>query len=164
VRYYPLLVPYTPHNSRISIYIHWTLSCYMILTLFIYRYKYSAYRAPSPFHIYRQFDVRYNPFLCRIHRKSLGLVYITTRPCHIIWFYRCSYTGISIQFTVSPSLYHISRQFDVRYNPLVVPYKTHVTPICLYELQTLSYHMILLLSIYRYKYSVYRISVAICHI
>jgi hypothetical protein len=36
------------------------------------------------------------PSWCRIHRISLGLVYITTRPCHIIWFYHCSYTGIRI--------------------------------------------------------------------
>jgi hypothetical protein len=67
------------------------------------------------------------PSWCRIHRISLELVYITTRPCHIIWFYHCSYTGISIQFTVSSSLFHISRQFDVRYNPLIVPYTPHVT-------------------------------------
>jgi hypothetical protein len=61
------------------------------------------------------------PSWCRIHSISLGLVYITTRPAHIIRFYHCTCTGISIQFTVSPSLFHISRQFDVHYNPLLVP-------------------------------------------
>jgi hypothetical protein len=104
------------------------------------------------------------PFWCRIHCISLRLVHITTRHCHIIWFYHCSYTGISIQLTVSPSLFHISRQLHVRYNPLLVPYTSHIDRISLYKLQTLSYHMILLLSIWRYKYSVYRISVAISHI
>jgi hypothetical protein len=108
VRYIPFIVSYMPHVTRFSLNKHWTLSCYLILPLFIYRYKY--------------------------------------------------------QFTVSPSLFHISTQFDVRYYPLLVPYTPHVTRISLYELQTLSYHMILLLAIYRYKYSLYRISVAICHI
>jgi hypothetical protein len=78
------------------------------------------------------------PSSCRIHRLSLGLVYINTGPCHIIWFYRCSYTCIRIQLNVSPSLFDISRQFDVRYNPLLVPYTQDITPISLYELQTLS--------------------------
>jgi hypothetical protein len=49
------------------------------------------------------------PSWCSIHWISLGLVYITTRPCHVIWFYCWSYTGISIQCTVSPTLFHISR-------------------------------------------------------
>jgi hypothetical protein len=87
------------------------------------------------------------PSWCSIHWISLGLVYITSRPCHIISSYHCSYTGISIQLTVSPSLFHISRQFDMLYNPLLVLYTLHITPISLYELQTLSYHMILLMSI-----------------
>jgi hypothetical protein len=104
------------------------------------------------------------PSWCSIHWISPGLVYITSRPFHVIWFYCWSHTGISIQLTVSTSLFHISRQFDVPYNPFLVLYTLHITPISLYELQTLSYHMILLLSIYRYKYSVYRISVAISHI
>jgi hypothetical protein len=101
------------------------------------------------------------PSWCRIHRISLGLVYITTRHSHIIRFYHCIYTGISIQFTVSPSLFHISRQLDVHYNPLLVPYTSHVTRLSLYKLQTLSYHMILPLFIYRYKNQTERISVAI---
>jgi hypothetical protein len=92
---------------------------------------------------------------------SLRLVYINSRPCHIIWSYCCPYTGISIQFTVSPSLFHISKQFDVRYNPLIVPYTPHITRISVYKLQTLSYHMILPMFIYMYKNSSYRISVAI---
>jgi hypothetical protein len=101
------------------------------------------------------------PSWCRIHRISLGLVYINSWPCHIIWFYRCSYTWISIQLTVSPSLFHISRQFDVRYNPLLMPYTPHITRISLYKLLTLSYHMILPLFIYMYKNSTKRISVDI---
>jgi hypothetical protein len=39
VRYNPFLVPYTLHVDRISPYNHWSLSCHMILLLFIYRYK-----------------------------------------------------------------------------------------------------------------------------
>jgi hypothetical protein len=93
------------------------------------------------------------PSSCRIHRLSLGLVYINIRPCHIIWFYRCSYTCIRIQLNVSPSLFDISRQFDVRYNPLLVPYTPDITRISLYKHQTLSYHMILPLFIYMYKNS-----------
>jgi hypothetical protein len=122
VRYNPLIVPYTPHVTRFSLYQHWTLSCYMILTLFICRYKYQFTVSPSLFTCLDKSICRIIPSWCRIHRISLALVYITTRSCHIILFYHCSYTGMSTQFTVSPSLYHISRQFDVRYNLLVVPY------------------------------------------
>jgi hypothetical protein len=50
-------------------------------------------------------------YLCRIRRTSLALVYINTGPCHVTWFYCWSYTGISIQLTVSPSLFDISRKF-----------------------------------------------------
>jgi hypothetical protein len=57
------------------------------------------------------------PSWCRIHCTSLGLVHINTGPCHVIQFYCCSYIGISNQHNVSPSLFDISRQFDVRYNP-----------------------------------------------
>jgi hypothetical protein len=101
------------------------------------------------------------PSWCRIHRTTLGLVYINAGPCHVKRFCCCSYSSISNQYNVSPLLFDISRQFDVRYNPLVVPYITHVTRISLYKLQTLSYHMILPLFIYMYKNSTYRISVAI---
>jgi hypothetical protein len=61
------------------------------------------------------------PSWCRKHRRSPLLVYIYTGPCHVIRFYCCSYTGISNQHNVSPSLFDISRQFAVRYNPLLVP-------------------------------------------
>jgi hypothetical protein len=69
------------------------------------------------------------PSWCRIHCTSLGLVHINTGPCHVIWFYCCSYTGISNHHNVSPPLFDISRQFDVRYNPLLVPYALPVTRI-----------------------------------
>jgi hypothetical protein len=59
--------------------------------------------------------------------------------------------GISNQQNVSPSLFDISRQFDVRCNPLLVPYTPHVTQICLYKHWTLSFYMILLLLIFWYK-------------
>jgi hypothetical protein len=91
------------------------------------------------------------PSWCRINYTSLGLVHINTGPFHVIWFYCCSYTGISNQHNVSPSLFHISRQFDVRYNPFLVPYTQHVTRISPYKHWTLSCHIILLLFIYRYK-------------
>jgi hypothetical protein len=104
------------------------------------------------------------PSLCSIHWISLGLVYITTRHCYIIWFYHCSYTGISIHLNLSLSLFHISRQFDVSYYPFLVPYTPHDSRICIYKHWTLLCYMILLLSIWRYEYSAYRISVAISHI
>jgi hypothetical protein len=81
------------------------------------------------------------PSWCRIHCMLLGLFHINTGGCHVIWFYCCSYTGISNQHNVSPSLFNISRQFDVRYNPLLVPYIPHVTRISLYKYWTLSCHM-----------------------
>jgi hypothetical protein len=93
------------------------------------------------------------PYWFRIYRISLGLVYTNTGSCHFIWFCCCSYSGISNQLTVSPSLFHISRQFDVRYNPLLVPYIRHITRFSLYKLQTLSYHTILPLFNYMYKNS-----------
>jgi hypothetical protein len=87
---------------------------------------------------------------CRIHRTSLGLVYINTGPCQVIWFYCCSYKGICIQLNVSSSIFRILSQCDVRYNPLLVPYTLHVTHVSPYKHWSLSWHMILLLSIYRY--------------
>jgi hypothetical protein len=91
------------------------------------------------------------PSWCRKHRTSPRLVYIYTGPCHAICSFCSSHTGISIQFTVSPSLFHISRQFDVRYNPLIVPYTPHFTRFSPHNHWTLSCYMILLLVIYMYK-------------
>jgi hypothetical protein len=107
--------------------------------------------SPSLFDISRQFDVRYNPFLVPHTPHVIRIGLINTGPCHDIWFYCCPYTGISNQHNVSPSLFDISRQFDVRYNPLLVPYTLHVTRIIPYKQWTLSCHMILLLFIYRYQ-------------
>jgi hypothetical protein len=98
------------------------------------------------------------PSWCHKHRKSLGLVYINTGPCHVIWFYCCPYTGIRIQFNVSPTLIGIPRQFGVHYNPVLVPYTPHVTRFSVYKDRTLSCHVILLLFIYRYKNWTLRIS------
>jgi hypothetical protein len=98
------------------------------------------------------------PSWCRIHRTSLRLVNINTETFHVIRFYCCSYTGISKQHNVSPSLFDISRQFGVCYNPLLVPYTPHVTRFSVYKDRTLSCHMILLLFIYRYKNWTLRIS------
>jgi hypothetical protein len=70
---------------------------------------------------------------CRIHCTSLGLVHINTGRCHVIWFYSCSYTVISNHHNVSPSLFDISRQFDVRYNPFLVPDTLHVARISPYK-------------------------------
>jgi hypothetical protein len=61
------------------------------------------------------------PSWFRIDYTSLGLVHINNGPSHVICVYCCSYTGISNQHNVSPLLFDISRQFDVRYNPLLVP-------------------------------------------
>jgi hypothetical protein len=79
---------------------------------------------------------------CGIHCTSLGLVYINTGPCHVIWFYCCSYTGISNQHNVSPSLFDICRQFNVRCNPLLVPCTLHVTRLSPYKRWSLWCHMI----------------------
>jgi hypothetical protein len=93
------------------------------------------------------------PSSYRIHRTSLGLVCINTGLCHVIWYYCCPYTGISNQHIVSPTLFDISRQFDVRYNPFLVTYTLYATRISPYKHWCLSCHIILLLFIYRYKYS-----------
>jgi hypothetical protein len=107
--------------------------------------------SPSVIFIPRQFGVRYNPHQVpyTLHVTRIGL--INTLPCHVIWFYCCSYTGISNHHNASPSLFDISRQFYVRYNDLLMPYTLQVTRIILYKHWTLSCHMILLLFIYRYK-------------
>jgi hypothetical protein len=91
------------------------------------------------------------PSWYRIRCKSLGLFHINTGPCHVIWFCCCSYTGISNQHNVSPSLFDIITLFDVHYNPLLVPHTPHVTRTSPYKHWTLSCHMIFLLFIYRYK-------------
>jgi fumarate reductase subunit D len=163
-----VIIPSWCRIHRISlglVYIN-SRSCHII---WFYRCPYTCIRiqlnvSPSLFRYLDKSICFIIPSWCRIHRISLGLVYITTRPCHIICFYRCSHTCIRIQLNVSPSLFDISRQFDVRYNPLLMPYTPHITRISLYNHQTLSYHKFLPLFIYRYKYSVYRISVAILHI
>jgi hypothetical protein len=82
------------------------------------------------------------PSWSRKHCTSLGLVHINTGPCHVIWFYSCAYTGRSNQHNVSPSLFDISWQCDVRYNPLLMPYTLHVTRVSPYKHWTLSCHMI----------------------
>jgi hypothetical protein len=107
--------------------------------------------SPSLFDISRQLDVRYNPLLVPyiLHVTQIGLIY--NGPCHVIWFYCWSYTDISNHHNVSPSLFDISRQFDVRYNPLLVLYTLYVTRISPYKHWTLPCHMILLLFIYRFK-------------
>jgi hypothetical protein len=91
------------------------------------------------------------PSWCRIHCTLVGLVHINTGRCHVIWFYCCSYTGISNQHNVSPSLFDISRELYVRYNPFLVPYTLHVTRISPYKHWSLSCDIILLLFIYRYQ-------------
>jgi hypothetical protein len=77
------------------------------------------------------------PSWCCIHWTSFGLAHINTGPCHVIRFWYCSYTGISKYHKVSPSLFDISRKFDVRYNPLVLPYPLHATWISVYKHWTL---------------------------
>jgi hypothetical protein len=106
--------------------------------IWFYRCSYTCIRiqlnvSPSLFRYLDKSICFIIPSWCSIHWISLGLVYITTRPSHIIWFYHCSYTGISIQFSVSLSLFHISRQVDMLYNPLLVPYTTDITRIILYN-------------------------------
>jgi hypothetical protein len=91
------------------------------------------------------------PSWCRIPCTSLGLFHINTGRYHVILFYCCSYTGTRNQHNVSPSLFDISRQFDVRYNPLLLPYPLHATRIRIYKHWTLSFHIILLLFIYSCK-------------
>jgi hypothetical protein len=109
--------------------------------------------SPSLFNISTYFDVRYNPLLDRIHSTTLEIFHINTGPCHVIWFYCCSDTAVCNHHNISPSLFDISWQFDVRYNPLLVLYTLQVTQISPYKHWTLSCHMILLLFIYRYKNS-----------
>jgi hypothetical protein len=107
--------------------------------------------SPSLFNISRQFDVPYDPLLVPY---TLHLTRVSTYKHwfgHVIWFYCCSYARLSNQHNVSPSLFNISTWFDVRYNPLLVPYTLHVTRISPYKHRSLSCHMILLLFIYRYK-------------
>jgi hypothetical protein len=107
--------------------------------------------SPSLFDISRQFDVRYKPLLVPYTPRVTRIGLINTGPCHDIWFYCCSYTGMGNQHNVSPSLIDISRQFDVRYNPFLVSYTPLVTRISLNKHWTLSCHMILLFFIYRYQ-------------
>jgi hypothetical protein len=123
----------------------------MILPLFIYRYMNSTERISVAICKSRQFYVHYNRLLVpqtpHVTPFSLYLHWTLSAICS----YCCSYTGISNQHNVSQSLFDISRQFDVLYNPVQVPYTPLVTRISLYKLQTLSYHMILPMFIYRYK-------------
>jgi hypothetical protein len=90
-----------PRISLGSVYIT-TRPCHII---WFYHCSYTCIRiqlnvSPSLFRFLDKSICFIIPSWRRIHRTSLGLVYITTRPCRIIWFYRCSYTGISIQLTV----------------------------------------------------------------
>jgi hypothetical protein len=107
--------------------------------------------SPSLFDISRQFDVGYNPLLVLYTLHVTRVSPYKHWTLYVIWFYCCSYTGISNHHNVSPSLFDISRQLDVRYNPLLVPYTMHVTRISPYKHWSLSCRMILLLFIYRHK-------------
>jgi hypothetical protein len=112
-------------------------------------YQHNVY--PSLFDISRQFDVGYNPLLVlyTLHVTRVSPYKHWTH--YVIWIYCCSYTVISNQHNVSPSLFDISRQFDMRYNSNLVPYTLHVTRVSPNKHRSLSCHMILLLFIYRYK-------------
>jgi hypothetical protein len=59
VHYIPLIVPYTPHVTPFSLYQHWTLSCHMILLLFIYRIRIELNVSHSVIDIPWRFHVRY---------------------------------------------------------------------------------------------------------
>jgi hypothetical protein len=139
VRYNALLLPYTLHVTRISPYRHWTLD-----VIWFYCCSYTGISnqhniSPSLFDICRQFDVRYNPLqvLYALHVTRISPYRHWTLD--VIWFYCCSYTGISNQHYISPSLFDICRQFDVRYNPLQVLYALHVTRISPYKHWTLDF-------------------------
>jgi hypothetical protein len=106
---------------------------------------------PSLIDISRQFDVRYNPLLVPYTLHFTRISPFNTGRWNVIWFCFCSNTGISNPHNVPPSLFDVSRQFDVRYNPLLVLYTLHVTLISPYKHWTLSCRMSLLLFIYRYK-------------
>jgi hypothetical protein len=93
--------------------------------------------SPTQFYISMQFMQVIILSWCCIHCTSLGLVHINTGPCHVIWFYCCSYTDICNHHKVSPWLFDISRHFDVRYNPHLVPYTQHVTRVSPYKHWTL---------------------------
>jgi hypothetical protein len=107
--------------------------------------------SPSLFDISRQFDIGYNPLLVLYTLHVTRISPYKHWNLHVIWFYCFSYTGISNQHNVSPSLFVISTYFDVRYKPLLEPYTLHVTRIIPYKHRTLSFHMSLLLFIYRYR-------------
>jgi hypothetical protein len=107
--------------------------------------------SPSLFDISMQFDVSCNPLLVLYILRVTRISPYKHWTLHVIWFYSFSYTDISIQHKVSPSLFDISTEIDVRYNPFFVPYTLHVTRHSPYKHWTLSCHMILLLFMYRYK-------------
>jgi hypothetical protein len=107
--------------------------------------------SPSLFDISGQFDVGYNPLLVLYTLHVTRISPYKHWTLHVIWFYCFSYTGISNQHNVSASLFNISTEIDVRYNPFLVLYTLHFTRISPYKHWILSCHMILLLLIYRYK-------------
>jgi hypothetical protein len=127
VHYNPLLVPYTLYVIRLSPYEHWSLSCNMICLCSYTGISNRHNVSPSLFDISTQFDVPYNPLLvpCTLHVIRVSPYKHSTLSCHMSLF--CSHTGISNHHNASPSLFDISRQFDVRYNPLLGPYTLHVT-------------------------------------
>jgi hypothetical protein len=131
------------NTGRCHVIWFWYCSCTGIITIVTYLRRYLTYLGNSMCVII--------PTWCCIHCTSLGLVHINTGRSHVIWFYGWSHTGISNQHNVSPSLFDISKQFDVRYKPLLVLYTLQVTPIIPYKHWTLSCHMILLLITYGYK-------------
>jgi hypothetical protein len=150
-----LIIPYWCRIHGISLGLVYINSRHSHIIWF-YRCSYTCIRiqlnvSPSLFRYLDMSICFIIPSLCSIHWISLGLVYITTRHCHIIWFYHCSYTGISIHLNLSLSLFHISRQFDVRYYPFLVPYTPHDSRISIYKHWTLLCYMTLLLFVYRYK-------------
>jgi hypothetical protein len=80
------------------------------------------------------------PSWCRIHCTSLGLVHINTGLCHVIWFYCCSYTGIS-------NHHNVSRRYSTYLHNsmyVIIPSwcRIHCTSLGLAHINTRSCHVI----------------------
>jgi hypothetical protein len=97
----------------------------------------------------------------QIQRTSSSLRYATCGPGHVQSIFSTSYLGFNIHVNVSALLLEISRQFNARYTPNLLPNTAHIPQNMLCELWSWLYTKYFQLRIFRLQYSTVGVCAAI---
>jgi hypothetical protein len=93
-----------------------------------------------------------------IQWTTSSLRYVNCGPVHIQGTYISAYLGFNTQLKVAPLLFEVSRQFNARYNAILLPIKAHFLQLTLCELWSRPYTKYLQLRIFSLLY----LAVGIC--